>query len=301
MHTRSLRNRDVQPGVPNLHPTKFAAAKPNSGSDVSLGRTISVGAVDEWLAVNELELPADAVRALADQLTRTPNINAVTRMNAFQAVFEEFHGYSYADGVNRDSALDILRAGGHGDLAESLENMLAARAVSGPPAIRLAPSPDGTAENPYPASSPEVQSGAVVDTLVAENGTVFHRSRYDCGPNEPSAVRIQANRPLTAAEVEQMGGLVGYALMSTVGGEPADDPEQDSPYSFVMRKNTSKGRGSLNRFEGSLNDVIINGSHLRTTNRQGAGTAGTRVVDGIGDDTLEFEIYYDDVHHELIY
>ena len=285
------RNRDLRPGVPKLHPTEFAPLPPKTESEVNLGNaaTVSASSVSAWLAINELELPDSAVHEMADRLSDGGPVNAVTRMDAFHRAYTNAYGHTYADGSNTELALIFLRTNGHDELAASVQNVIDAASH------RPDPEPffDGSWDFPYPVESAAVQNGSVFDTVVLPDGAVFHRRRDGIRPYHPQAVRIQANRRLTKPEVEQIGSLVGYAMMASLGGETADEPEQDSPFSFVMGKEWS--RFGFDDFEDALTNTIVNGSPERTTNNKGPGTKGTRLVDGIEDDTLTFEIYYDSV------
>lgn len=113
-------------------------------------------------------------------------------------------------------------------------------------------------------------------------------------------MRFQANRELTEDEKQQFAGLIGYAYRSAVRGEPIGSPISDSPYSFVVSADTTKSRRddlgqALEEFEDLLPEIVQDGSPVRTTNRSGPGTEGTRLVEGLNDPNLKFEIYYDDI------
>ncbi len=113
-------------------------------------------------------------------------------------------------------------------------------------------------------------------------------------------MRIQANRALTEDEKSRFAGLTGYAYRATISGESLGYPDSDSPYSFVVSSDMTKSSRDdlgvgLEEFEDQLPRMIQEGSPVRKTNRAGAGTAGTRLVEGFNDPTLTFEIYYDAV------
>lgn len=169
--------------------------------------------------------------------------------------------------------------------------------VSGPGSRDGAPAPD---PHRLPTSDdPDVQAGAVHDTVVAD-GTTFHRLRPGINPGTPYAFRFQADRPLSDAEVQQAAQLVGYSYAANVRGEPLGDPVRDTPYSFVVGADTTKSRSddigmALEEFEEDLPVMFEQGSPVRKTDRAGAGTKGTRLVEGFGDTTPSFEIYADDV------
>jgi hypothetical protein len=153
---------------------------------------------------------------------------------------------------------------------------------------------------PMSSNSPEVQAGKVYDRVVVESdgySTTFHRRREDVFAEWPYAMRFQANRPLTDDEAVHFAGLVGYAYRSTIAGEPIGMGERDTPYSLVVSSDMTKTRRddlgmALEEFEDTLPVVVRDGSPVRKTDRAGAGTKGTRLIEGMGKD-LRFEIYYD--------
>lgn len=139
-----------------------------------------------------------------------------------------------------------------------------------------------------------------VDNEVTVEGQKFYRRRDGVYPDTPYAIRIQANRELSPDEVKRLAGLTGYAYRSTVAGERLGDPVQDQPNSFVVYADITKSARddlglALSDFEDQLPDITREGTPVRTTDRKGPGTKGTRLVDGLGDD-LDVEIYYDSVY-----
>lgn len=152
----------------------------------------------------------------------------------------------------------------------------------------------------FSAGGPTVQSGQVVNRIETADGTVFHRRRQGVYPNWPSHIRIQGNRPLTDGEVRQAAQLTGYAFRAALhGDEPVAHPERDSPYSFIVRADSSSSRSddivaAFDEFEQQLPTTLTEGSPVRKTDRQGPRTAGTRLVEGLGAG-LTFEVFYDEV------
>lgn len=142
--------------------------------------------------------------------------------------------------------------------------------------------------------------GPVVSDEVEADGIIFYRRRPGVFPNWPYAMRFQANRKLSDDDVKRMAGLVGYSYRRTVAGEPLSDPVRDSDYSFYVFADTTKTASddlgmALERFEGELPGMFLEGSDVRKTDRAGAGTKGTRLIDGFNDPGLKVELYYDDV------
>ncbi len=165
-----------------------------------------------------------------------------------------------------------------------------------------APVPDVPDGGPVPVEHPAVQGGAVFDSVSVDD-QVFHRRQDKVYPGEPYAIRLQANRPLTDDEARHVAGAMGYAYRATVAGEPLGMPHRDTPYSFVVSADTTKSARddlgvALEAFEDMLPTMIDEGSSVRKTDRAGAGTKGTRLVEGMHEPDLAFEVYYDDVHDD---
>ncbi|MCC3292487.1 hypothetical protein [Arthrobacter sp. zg-Y1110] len=157
--------------------------------------------------------------------------------------------------------------------------------------------PDGI-NAPVDTSDQRVQNGEIFDRVMTEDGTVFHRRRPGTFAGTPYSMRFQANRPLSEEERKQAASLIGYTYAATIRGENVSDPEQDTPYSFIVGSDMTKSRrddlgDGLAEFEDQLPHLLQHGSPVRTTNRKGP--VGSRAVDGLADPDLKFEIYYDDV------
>jgi len=168
--------------------------------------------------------------------------------------------------------------------------------------VQAAPVPDVPVGGPMPVEHPAVQGGAVFDSVSVDD-QVFYRRQDKVYPGEPYAIRLQANRPLTDDEARHVAGAMGYAYRATVAGEPLGMPERDTPYSFVVSADTTKSARddlgvALEAFEDMLPTMIDEGSSVRKTDRAGAGTKGTRLVEGMHEPDLAFEVYYDDVHDD---
>lgn len=153
-------------------------------------------------------------------------------------------------------------------------------------------------EKTFDSSSPAVQSGAIVDK-VEHDGVVYHRRRDEIFADAPYSIRVQANRKLSESDTGRLAGLIGYNYRVSIRGESLGNPVNDSPYSFVVAADSTKsqrddlGEG-FDDFENSVGDLVKRGSPVRKTDRGGAGTKGTRAIDGFGDD-FKVEIFYDNV------
>lgn len=221
-------------------------------------------------------------------------------------------GYTVSDAVAAQEGLGRLAQFGHEDEAAALRRVIAAAGPAPTPeadifdipgtntrlhVLRPSEMADGIT-TPVPANDPRLIAGQVFDKVTAPDGTVFHRRREGVYPNEPYAMRIQANRPLREEEKLQMAGLLGYAYAAEVRGEGFSMPESDSPYSFVVHVDTTKSRSddlghAMQRFENAIPGMILEGSPARKTNR--TGPIGSRQVEGFNEPGLAIELYYDDV------
>lgn len=252
------------------------SASAHSESDVVLGEDLDAA----WAQVHEelVSWESDAARLAAEQ-------------EELEARGEELHG----------RVSDLARQRIDAGLASSRPGLRAVEPADGPAAA--ADEDDGVVDG----RDPLVQAGEVFDQVRVfdqeagdTEGMVFHRRRDGVWPDWPYAMRFQADRPLTAAEVAHCAQLIGYTYRSEVRGESIGHPQRDSPYSFVIYADTTKTRSddigaALERFEGNLPDLLRDGSPVRTTDRSGPGTKGTRLVDGFGASVPTFELYYDSV------
>lgn len=115
-------------------------------------------------------------------------------------------------------------------------------------------------------------------STVTVDGTEYTELTDTVWADAPYAVRVQVGRDLTAAEAEQLAGLVGYAYAKT-GGERGNGFTQDSPNSIIYYCDTTKGR-AYNKLETFFEDVkvmAVEGSPPRKTKNN------TRLVEGLGD------------------
>lgn len=134
---------------------------------------------------------------------------------------------------------------------------------------------------------------------VVTDGEMFYRRRTDQYGDVPTAMRFQADRPLTDDEMQRFAQAVGYSWASKIRTRQAlGDPVRDGDDAFTVTCDLSQcPRASralaLTEFEIDLSDTVQEGSPVRTTNRAGVGTKGTRLVEGLG--YLRFALYYNSV------
>jgi hypothetical protein len=152
----------------------------------------------------------------------------------------------------------------------------------------------------FRTDGPTIQSGQLRDTVITEDGTVYHRSRPGVHANEPSAMRFQASRPLSNTDMDRAAQIVGYIYPATVAGERLGNPVRDTPNSFTLSADITKSRRddvdqALSEFEQHLPEMFKDGSPVRTIDHTGAGTRGTRLIPGFNEEHLTFHLFYDSV------
>lgn len=150
---------------------------------------------------------------------------------------------------------------------------------------------------PLPHTHPAVRAGEVREHVTHPDYGMFTRRRDGVVPVEPYAMRFQSDRPISDEEIQRAAQVIGYAYRADVAGEPMGDPQRDSPYSFVIAADTTKSQRTdpdqaLLDFEDSTRAMMRDGSPVRKTN-SAYGQAGTRLVEGFGEDAPHFELYYD--------
>jgi hypothetical protein len=127
-----------------------------------------------------------------------------------------------------------------------------------------------------------------------------------CQPNAGTGsaafteIRILADRHLTDAEVSQVSGCLGYALTETLRGEELSLPTvarygegadgiTDLRYRYDSDTSIRTAPDHRRAFE-VASVYLVQGTPVRTTDRAGIGTRGTRLVEGLNDGT-EFTLY----------
>ncbi len=141
------------------------------------------------------------------------------------------------------------------------------------------------------------------ETILVPVDTVrFHKIDESKGvfAGDPYALRVQVAKRLTKPEVEKLGQIVGYAWAQHVRGERLTTVKRHghSAVVFFSADSTKSVRDDIGEawsdFLENLPRMVREGSPIRTTNRKGPGTKGTRLVDGLGD-VGEVTVWVDDV------
>jgi hypothetical protein len=138
-----------------------------------------------------------------------------------------------------------------------------------------------------------LENGGTPDKIEV-NDTVYYRAKPGREFSEPYSMMLVSDRPINDDEMQHLAQLAGYAYVSTVHGEPLGEPRRVSPYAFTLEADTTKGRGDLGDFIEQYPDMVPEGSPVRSTDRAGAGTRGTRLVEGLGEGAPQITMYFDD-------
>ncbi len=125
-------------------------------------------------------------------------------------------------------------------------------------------------------------------------------------PEQPfTAIRAVCNQRLNDAQVGQLAGCLGYALQAILAGPELSLPNVvylEAPAGSGIRAAFTlvefaydarlSGRTAPDYVEAlaKAREFIRDGTPIRTTNKTGAGTQGTRLVEGLGAVSLSFYI-----------
>lgn len=110
-------------------------------------------------------------------------------------------------------------------------------------------------------------------------------------------ITLRVGRALSDAEVAQVGGCLGYALRVHVAGEDLGEPESVVRscgqtvihYWYDSTKAQRSDPDPQHAFQVAAG-FIVEGTPVRRSNRAGPGTAGTRLIEGIGAVALAFQV-----------
>lgn len=114
---------------------------------------------------------------------------------------------------------------------------------------------------------------------------------------EFDTITLRGGRALSDAELAQVGGCLGYALRMHVAGEDLGEPECVTRtggqtvihYWYDSTKAQRSDPDPQHAFQVAAG-FIAEGTPVRRSNRAGPGTAGTRLIEGIGPVALAFSV-----------
>jgi hypothetical protein len=175
--------------------------------------------------------------------------------------------------------------------AEAAMDLLASLDASKARALALSWCDFGREEDGREAGSMEGRPVSVVVDSLLENGFTDIESISTPDFYTVAAI-VHASEPLDTSEISRIAGCVGYALREHCRGEDLGPPTFtrlacDRPrnsYLLEMTYDSTKSRSDDPDFCAAFEaaeDYARNGTPIRTTNRAGAGTKGTRLIEGV--------------------
>lgn len=316
-HTDFKPNR-VLKGVPTAG--RFAAKDNAPGPALAAKPMVDDAFVEDYLASQPryAGTTAEMVEAITGRLNETRNFSDEHLEQVADEVWLQNRGVTPAEESGFGAAMDRVRAAdpqawetisaylkAKEDFAEGStfappEPPMGMEAAPGPGTARgsgaVKAVPDGITE-PVSSLDPRFQNGEVFDRIVIRGQEFRRAGSEDVSPWDTQAIRLQASRPLSEMEAYKLAGVVGFANRKALGGEslsaPGAAPERDSPFSFISPIDTAKGRRSdFAMFEDLIPDIVANGSEVRSTDRSGPGTRGTRLIEPFTEPDLKVSIYY---------
>lgn len=121
-------------------------------------------------------------------------------------------------------------------------------------------------------------------------------------PGDWQYIRMELAGSWTIDQVRQAAGALGYALREIIRGEDLGEPERirfkvhpkRGPVTvarlfYDSTKTRSDDPDTAEAFARAAR-YIAEGSPIRKTNRAGQGTAGTRLVEGLGEVAVRFKV-----------
>ncbi|WP_426990818.1 hypothetical protein [Pseudarthrobacter sp. Y6] len=237
--------------------------------------------VSEWLTENLHHLEPAEIVTLTHQLNAGRDLRDFVIEEAFQALHLQAYGHSEQDAYLFERAVERLQEAGDADLAEACKRYVLAlkeRAAA------------HTSTSAGPTALQGTSRGLAGFTELSGTTTA----------NEPSAFAFQADRAITDDEMAQMAAIIGYVYRATICGETMELPERISSSAFKVATDTTKSRRddlsqAMEQFLNLLPTTLKEGSPIRTTSRQGPGTQGTRLIDGMGELTPALTVFANDI------
>ena len=116
---------------------------------------------------------------------------------------------------------------------------------------------------------------------------------YDYEGDHFYSLRVEFSRQLTPDEISSVSKAIGYAFRARIRGEEISEPTvlQNTgrngtvlEFSYDTTKTRSDDPDLIAAFDEAATYIEL-GSPIRKTDRAGKGTKGTRLVEGLNDDT----------------
>ena len=104
--------------------------------------------------------------------------------------------------------------------------------------------------------------------------------------------KVITSRPISDLEISQVSGCIGYALRQVLAGEDLSLPKVHQTGTRTILEfgyDSTKSQRDDPNFEGAFwlaKEYVSTGTPIRSTNRAGAGTKGTSLVNGVPNLTI---------------
>lgn len=313
-HTESKPNR-INKGVPTAG--RFTNKVNSPGPELRASPSIDPSFVEEYLASNKRYegTTPEMVEAITARLNLTRNFSDQHIEQVADEMWLQSTGVTPAEEEDFSGAMERVKDSDP-ESWETIRAYLKAKedfavghtfappepamgmefSASATPEKKAPSAPDGIT-TPVSSKDPRFQNGEVFDRIMVDGREFRRAGSEDAEPFDTQAIRLQASRPLNETEAYAIAGVLGHANREAIGGEPLGlpgaAPNRDSPYSFIADIDTNKGRRQdFALFEKLVPNIIANGSDVRSTNRSGPGTMGTRKIEPFGDPNLSVTLYY---------
>ncbi|MGY6496628.1 MAG: hypothetical protein ACXIUP_00200 [Microcella sp.] len=257
----------------------------------------TVPSQQDWLDRNGLHLPPLSRAEFEVRLTRLGRpITDLDRADVFRTVHREHLGYDVTDIADARAAAQQLRERGEHHAADAIERLASAAKADQRDEQGASP-PDAPLASEATGAPPR----QVLSANRAGDGTIlFTRPGDGEVPDEPTALRVQVDRSLSDDERAALNDAVRYALNAAHRGAAGEDPWSDTSASTVVEVNLAENRTRSKDserfalFERRVRHLLEHGSEVRTTDRSGPGTRGTRAIEPWAKPP-RFVVFYDRV------
>jgi len=253
------------------------------------------------LAVQHSQEPSDEDLALLDPVQRRITWRAIDSMRGGD--LREFLDVAYGMEDNYPGAAIVVRGGvpwAHAEEADGTSHDVPVR-LPGPPAkamrgttfgmsvaIGYARSADEAlrkasayCQNPAPGYRPPAFYVEPDGTPVVAGIRMRAVTAPDDMPGRTTRVALRFNRPLSDAEAEHAASLAEYAWRSSLHKAPFGQARQTDDRTLVFACDSDQSSHPASDFASTLPGLMTQGSPVRTTDRSGPGTKGTRALDGL--------------------
>lgn len=278
------------------------AGRPDGGQFYGLSRTDAsvtltpdlAADCTDWLARNGLHLVPAALEDMVqhlESLDRQPD--DLDRAEALRAVHPRHYGYTLDEARLIRDGIAALRQVGRGQEADTIARLIGATTTAPSTTAVVAPTP-----TTFGPDSSTLSVGEVPATVTAD-GEPFWLAHEHVLPDAPTRMRVQIDRLANEDEMIHIRDLLAYRYTQTVGSgrDPIGNIDPDTAFSFIVDVDSSARWESAPRFLDGIDRILSEGSPVRSTDKAGPGTSGTRAIEGFGAGAPKVCVYFNDALH----